>query len=169
MILRKISDIVEKVETFLIVVLVILMIVFSFLQIVFRNLLSISIFWFDDFSRHAVLWVGFLGASVVTAHAKHINIDILSRVFKGKAKRALNVTKYLISSAICVILFMSSIKFIGFEMEGREVSPNLRVPVWYLQAFFPVIFGMMVFRFVLLSIEELFDRTQRKSEDIHVI
>ncbi len=167
--LRKISDVIEKIETFIITILVICMIAFSFLQVVLRNFFSISVFWFDDFSRHAVLWVGFLGASVVTAHAKHINIDILSRMIRGKAKNFINAIKYLISAIICIILTYAATKFIIFEMQGGEKSITLKVPVWYLEIFFPITLALMAFRFIILSIEEITGRRKTKEEEIPTI
>lgn len=169
MILRKISNAIEKVESLIVFTLVICMVLFSFLQVVLRNLFSISVFWFDDFSRHAVLWVGFIAASMVTAHAKHINIDILSRAFKGKMRRILNAVKYFISSIICTILLLASIRFIRYEMEGGEHSLTLKVPIWYLEIFFPITLGLMVFRFIILTIEELTGRREERKEEPHII
>lgn len=169
MILRKISNVIEKIEEIIIFILVMCMILFSFLQIILRNFFSISVFWFDDFSRHAVLWVGFLGASVVTGYAKHINIDILSRAFKGRAKNILNAIKYVISSAICIILTIASIKFLRFEMESGEKSITLKVPIWYLEVFFPITLGMMAFRFLILAIEEISGKTTEIKEEMKIV
>lgn len=164
MILRKISDIIEKLETFLIFILVICMILFSFLQIVLRNFFSVSIFWLDDFSRHAVLWVGLLSASVVTAHGKHINLDLLSRILKGKSRRVVNVIKYLISFIVSLILVYASWRFIQYEMQGGEKSITLKVPVWYLELLFPIAFSLMAFRFILLTVEEITGKAEEKKE-----
>jgi len=153
--LRKVSDLIEKLESFLIFILVTSMVVLSFLQIILRNFFSLSLFWADDFTRHAVLWVGLLAASVATAHAKHINIDVISRFFKGKSKRTLNAIKYLISAVISAFLVYASLKFLVYEMEGGEKSLTLKVPVWYLEALFPVAFSITAFRFVILALEEI--------------
>ena len=172
MILRKISDVIEKVESFLIFLLVISMVLLSFLQIVLRNFFALSLFWADDFTRHAVLWVGLLAMSVATAHAKHINIDVISRFFKGKSKRVLNAFKYLVASGVSVVLTYASVKFIGYEMEGGEESLTLRVPIWYLEILFPVAFSLSAFRFIILALEEITgkrEKVEEKEEDKFII
>jgi len=169
--LRKISDIIEKIESLLIFVLVFLMVIFSFLQIILRNIFAISIFWLDDFVRHSVLWVGFLAASIVTAHGRHINIDLFSRFFKGASKRLLGVIKNIFSLVISVILLYASLKFISYEREGGEVSLTLKVPVWYLELIFPFTFSMMIFRFFILTLQEILGRNfeeEKKEEKFFV-
>jgi TRAP-type C4-dicarboxylate transport system permease small subunit len=94
--LRKISDIIEKLESFIIFLLVGAMVILSFSQIILRNFFALSIFWIDDFTRHAVLWTGFWRHQLSQSMARHINIDLLSRAFKGKSKRVLNIIKKLV-------------------------------------------------------------------------
>jgi TRAP-type C4-dicarboxylate transport system permease small subunit len=162
--LRKISDIIERVESFLIFLLVAAMVLLSFLQIILRNFFALSIFWIDDFTRHAVLWVGFLAASVVTIHARHINIDLLSRAFKGKSKRVLNIIKNLFSAFVSAILLYASLKFISYEKSGGEVSLTLKVPVWYLELIFPFSFSLITFRFIILTLEEILGKSKKEEE-----
>ncbi len=163
MILRKISNIIEKIENFIVFLLVISMIILSFVQIMLRNLFAISIFWIDDLTRHAVIWVGFISMSIVSAYGKHINIDILSRFFRGKSRRGLDVFRYFVSAIISAILVYASIKFVMYEKEGGDVSLTLKIPVWYLELFFPVVFSLTTFRFILLVVETI--RGVRKEEE----
>ncbi len=163
--LRKVSDLIEKIESVIIFLLVLLMVIFSFVQIVLRNFFAISIFWIDDFARHAVLWVGFIAMSVVTSHAKHINIDVLSRFFKGKSKRVMNSFKYLVSAVVSGILVYASITFVQYEKAGGEISQTLKIPVWYLELFFPVVFFLTSVRFVILTIEEIKGKESKEHDD----
>jgi TRAP-type C4-dicarboxylate transport system permease small subunit len=55
-----------RVEKFLIVVMLSMMILVAFLQIVLRNAFSTGISWGDPLVRYLVLWVGFIGASLAT-------------------------------------------------------------------------------------------------------
>jgi len=111
-----------------------------------------------------VLWVGFLAASVVTIHARHINIDLLSRAFKGKSKRFLNIIKNILSAFVSAVLLYASLKFISYEKSGGEVSLTLKVPVWYLQLIFPFSFSLITFRFIILTIEEILGKSKKEDD-----
>ena len=70
-----------RIEEFLLILILSSMVIFSFLQVVFRNIFSEGIPWADIFLRHLVLWIAFIGAALTTRYEKHISIDILSRFF----------------------------------------------------------------------------------------
>ncbi len=74
----------ERLEEILLVSLVVLMVSLGFLQILFRNLISVGIVWIDSLVRHLVLWIALLGASIATRENRHITIDVISgRVSPG--------------------------------------------------------------------------------------
>ena len=87
---QRLNAFVAKIESWILVAIVLLMVTMSFLQIILRAF-SIGILWGDIFLRHLVLWVGFIGASLATREEKHINIDVLSRLLNEKRKVKLPV------------------------------------------------------------------------------
>ena len=58
----------------------VIMIVAGTMQVVLRNFFNTGVEWADILVRSLVLWVGFLGASLATRKAKHINIEIVSKI-----------------------------------------------------------------------------------------
>ena len=76
--LRMLGSFYERLEEVVLVLLVVLMVSLGFLQILFRNLISVGIVWIDPIVRHLVLWVALLGASVATRENRHISIDVLA-------------------------------------------------------------------------------------------
>ena len=100
-ILKNIDSWISKFETVILVVVLSTMVILAFLQVVLRNLFSEGILWGDTFLRHLVLWVGFLGASLATREKKHINIDLFTRFFKGKAKSFIVSIVNLFAAVVC--------------------------------------------------------------------
>src|SRR3989338_2353892 len=83
---RSFSDIISRLENFLLVVFVIFMIGLSFTQVVLRNFFSSGFTWADICLRHIVLWVGFMGASLATRDNRHINVDALTNFLPPRFK-----------------------------------------------------------------------------------
>lgn len=162
-----------RIENFLIVVLLAVMVLMAFLQVIFRNLFSMGILWADIFLRHLVLWVGFIGASLATRESRHINIDILTR-FAPKAKQPyLKMFIDLVSAAICVILARAGYKFLQYEIESGATL-FLDIPAWIFELIIPAGFALIGFRFVLNMIQEAIrifsrDETPDQSPDAGVL
>lgn len=154
---KVISFIDEKlaaVENVLLILILTVMVLMAFLQVVLRNLFSIGILWGDIFLRHLVLWVGFLGASLATREGKHINIDIMSKLFSPAKLRFVKIFIDLVTSAVCFVLARAGYRFLLEEIEaGTKLFRN--VPAWWFQLIIPVGFALIGFRFVLKAMEHI--------------
>lgn len=143
-----------RVEGWLLVVSLLVMVAMTFTQVVLRNLLDQGVLWFDPVVRHLVVWIGFLGAAVATREKKHVNVDALSRYIKGAARHGVNIVVSGFATAVTFFLFLASIQFIKNTMAlGERIHQFF--PSWIAQMVFPYAFGIMALRFLydfLLSI-----------------
>jgi TRAP-type C4-dicarboxylate transport system permease small subunit len=94
----------ERLEEILLVSLVVLMVSLGFLQILFRNLISVGIVWIDSLVRHMVLWIALLGASVATRENRHITIDIISGRVPPAYYSWIQGAIQLFSALVCLLL-----------------------------------------------------------------
>ena len=102
----------ERMEEILLVSLVVLMVSLGFLQILFRNFISVGIVWIDSLVRHLVLWIALLGASIATRENRHIAIDIISgRVSPGHYSRIQGAVQ-LFSALVCLLLVSPTVRFV---------------------------------------------------------
>jgi TRAP-type C4-dicarboxylate transport system permease small subunit len=131
------------------------MIFLAFLQVILRNFFSTSIFWGDVFLRHLVLWIGFIGASLATREGKHINIDVLTKILPEKGKQISHVIINLFAAIVSFFLMHAAINFIKME---ADMGGNLfsGVPTWTAQLIIAIGFGIMMFRFFIRSIENIY-------------
>ncbi|MDP7555471.1 MAG: TRAP transporter small permease [Nitrospinota bacterium] len=142
-----------RIEEFLLILILSSMVIFSFLQVVFRNIFSEGIPWADIFLRHLVLWIAFIGAALTTRYEKHISIDILSRFFNKKLNAFRKILINAISGSICCFLTRASWVFMMDEkMAGSELFSG--VSTWYFLIVLPVTFIIITFRFYLKAISE---------------
>lgn len=156
--LNKLNHWVVRAEEWILFAVVLFMVLLAFLQVILRNVLGTGIIWGDIFLRHLVLWVGFLGASIATRENRHINIDLLKRLLKGRSLRGMQV----LIDAFCVfITFYLSLAGWNFVLQEKEFGGILfsNIPVWYFQIIIPVGFMLMGLRFALSALNTIFKTT----------
>ena len=89
--LQLIDRILTRIEGWLIIAMLSLMVIFTFFQVVLRglythghlswaNTLMGQIDWSEPLVRLLILWITFLGASLLTRDGKHIQIDLFASI-----------------------------------------------------------------------------------------
>jgi len=135
------------------------MIVFSFLQVVLRNLADTSFLWIDPLLRHLVLWVGLLGAMLASRIGRHINVDALGRLLHGPVLRLAQIATNLLAAVVCLFLAYACFKLVRDELEfPREAF--LSISTWQLQLVMPLATLVMSSRFLGHMVDALRGRGQ---------
>ena len=154
------SHLLGQLEEWAIIVLVGLLVVFSILQVILRNFLSTGLIWSDDFLRHGVLWVSFLGAAKATLENKHIRIDLLPRLMPVRGRFVAELVCALFSCLICLTLLWASWGFVQDERLMSDVA-FASMPYWILELVFPFSFALMALRFGFSLINGLLTGPER--------
>ncbi len=142
-------------ETTLLVVLLLGMILLSTAQIVLRNFFDIGFFWSDEILRTLVLWIALAGAVAASRTDKHISISLIETFAGERVKRGVKFLTHVFSAAICGLLTWFSLEFALTSREYGDVVLGA-VPAWLLQMVLPVGFGLICYRYLLLSVSDLF-------------
>jgi TRAP-type C4-dicarboxylate transport system permease small subunit len=145
----------ERLEEVLLVSLIIGMVSLGFLQILFRNLISVGIVWIDSLVRHLVLWIALLGASVATRENRHIAIDIISgRVSPGHYSKVQGTVQFF-SALVCLLLVYPAVRFVQNDyVAGKTLA--FGIPLWLAQAVMPAMMLVMGARFLLQGLKRFF-------------
>ncbi|MBW2064160.1 MAG: TRAP transporter small permease [Deltaproteobacteria bacterium] len=163
--LRKIEKLIAGLERIFIILLLGAMVTFSFLQVVLRTLLTrldlhwasmlmTRVDWMDPFSRLLVLWLTFLGASLVTGEDRHIRIDIMSSILPPKWSPLRRLILSLACMVVLTIMVKSSIGYLLSEMQYSS-EMFLSLPTWVGQLILPLGFSLLLFKFLLQGLEQL--------------
>ena len=163
-ILKLIDKVLVKVEGWLIFGFLSVMVTFTFIQVCLRGLYTHAHFrwanmlmgyldWSEPLVRLLVLWLTFLGASLLTGDNKHVKIDLFSNLLPQK----LRPWRELILAVVCIIVSATMvfvcIGYVKLEMEfGGTVF--LRLPNWIGQLILPLGFAMILFRFLLRAVDQ---------------
>jgi C4-dicarboxylate transporter DctQ subunit len=160
--LARIDTAIARFEGWLLILFLSLMVFLTFLQVFLRSLfiyihmgwandLMGSLDWAEPFVRLLVLWVTFLGASLVTGENKHIKIDLLSQILPLSWRPPLDVLLSLAGALVAALMFKASLFYVSTEMSfGGKLFLN--VPNWIGQLILPAGFLLIGFRFLVRSL-----------------
>jgi len=154
-----------RLEGWLIVLFLWVMVLTSFLQIILRTLYTHAhiqwanyilgqVDWAEPCARLLVLWLTFLGASLVTGENKHIKIDLMSTLLPQKWLPFLELVLSLACVCICALMFKASLDYVRVEMSfGGHLF--LKIPTWVGQLIIPAGFLLILFRFFLRGLGQV--------------
>jgi TRAP-type C4-dicarboxylate transport system permease small subunit len=127
-----------------------------------RNVFASGVFWADELLRHAVVWLGVLGASLATREHKHLSFDILARRLPPWCQLWCTLLINLIAVLVCVLLYAAAWRFIQDE---RAAGTRLAfgMGTWVVQCIFPFGFLTMALRFVLHVLSAILQLARRPS------
>ena len=151
-------------EGLLIVIFLSLMVLFTFCQVLLRGLnlyaqiqwasdLMARVDWTEPFARLLILWITFLGASILTRDRRHIKIDILSPILPTRWQSYRELILSIATSIIMALMFHASIVYIRMEFSFGDTL-FLSIPSWIGQIILPIGFLSIFFRFFLRALEE---------------
>lgn len=163
--LRYIDRALARGEGWLIVIFLSLMVAFTFFQVILRALYTHAhiqwansilghVDWTEAFVRLLVLWITFLGASLITGENKHIKIDLMSTMLPSRWLPFRELLLSLVCVLVSALLLKASIDYVKIEMDfGGNLFLN--VPTWVGELILPLGFLTILFRFLLRGIEQV--------------
>ncbi len=165
--LRSIDKILARVEGWLIVIFLSLMVTLTFFHVILRALYTHAHFkwanvilgqvdWTEPFVRLLVLWITFLGASLLTSDNRHIKIDLMPAILPPQWLPFRELFLSMVCVLISFIMLKASIYYVKIEMEfGGHLF--LELPTWVGQLILPIGFSMILFRFFLRGIDQVLE------------
>jgi len=138
----------HKVENFLLVSVLMIMLLLAVADIALRTITGGSVIWIQPALQVLVLWLGLLGALYASRSQEHIAIDVISRLVGPLGRRICGFVGTAFAAAVCGVVAWFSIDFIQTSIEYEDIAFS-DVPAWPLQIIIPVTFGLMGIRFVV--------------------
>ncbi len=145
--LVRLIRIITWVENGLLITLLALMVSLAGIQILFRNLLDMSILDVDQLLRLLVLWVALLGAVAASREGKHIRVDVITRMFPGRVSAGVQALTDLFTIGVCVLLAWQAVRFIRSETGIKAFGA---LPGWVAELILPVAFALIALRYGLM-------------------
>jgi len=150
-VLPRVVSLVQKVEDYILIGLLLIMITMAVLQIFLRNFFDSGIVWGDSLVRVLVLWIGLVGAMIASRTDNHISIDILSRYLPSEIKRFTSLATHVFTTVVTALMAWFSLEFVRMEM-GANLTAFANVPAWVCESIIPIAFGVISIRYALFSL-----------------
>ncbi|MCD6252875.1 MAG: TRAP transporter small permease [Thermotogae bacterium] len=141
--MKKISDFLEKGINWILFLLLSAMVCFIFTQVFSRFVLNRPLSWTEELSRHLMIWMAFLAASVGYRRGVHLSINLVEERLKGWSKRI-----YQLLLTIPAVVFLGYMTFYGFKLVEKtsvQVASALQYKMSYVYLSIPVSALLMLF------------------------
>jgi len=144
-------------EEFLVVPLVGVMTAVIILQVIFRFILKASLPWSEELARYLMVWLTFVGASIGVKWGSHIGVEALVIVLPKNVQTIVKYLGIILAIIFCVVVFSASLGILQNQIVNRQVSPAMRIPMWWAYAAVPFGTFLMAVRFIqeLLKYKDL--------------
>ncbi|HET6348403.1 MAG TPA: TRAP transporter small permease [Candidatus Krumholzibacteria bacterium] len=145
---RRVFDFLARLEIGLIVLLLASLVTLGTIQIIMRNAMHSGLLWADPFMRHAVLYLGAVGAMIASARMNHITIDVISRMTPARLKPLRRLLVYGATAIAAYLLAIAAGRLVIDERSYGEMA-FLGIKTWVVQLILPVAFTTIAYRTLL--------------------
>lgn len=145
------DKILAKVENTIIVGALLSSVLALMVNIVLRYIFKSGLIWAEEYARFAIVWLTFIGASVVIREGEHLSVGIVVELLKNrKAKVFVEKTGILLALLFSVFLIVFGGQLTVETYKLGQVSPSLQLPMWTVYSAVPMGGLLTSYRFIQL-------------------
>lgn len=150
--MRQVLKVLNNIEKVLVTVSMSLMVIFIFIQVFTRYVMSDALAWTEEASRYLFIWLIFLSIGISFVEKKHISIDIIMDRIPIKAQKVLQQSIYILLMALSVFFLVQGIELVDKMQSFNQKSATLQIPMWIVYASLPVGFLFAFLRLIQASV-----------------
>jgi len=160
---KKTVDYITKVIEYILLALFIVMVAVIFGQVVTRYLFHKSLHWAEELGIYTMIWSCFLGTAIAVRKKAHTRMGFFVGLLSVKKQIIMEIFVNLLCMAwMCVITnYAFKVTAIGL----RNISTGLKIPLGYIYFSLPLSGIIMIFYFIVLSIEQVLNYREIRKED----
>ena len=159
-ILTPVSDVLDKVCSVAIVIMLGLMVIITGAQIVCRTWFT-ALSWSDEVTRYLLIWSTFFGATCVYRHGGNISITFVQNAFPEKVAKVLRSLVH----AICLVLF-AVLFYYGCMYTGKltKTATALPIKMKYVFVCIPISMIIMMYHAFVMMLDEILAKPNAEKE-----
>ncbi|MEC3883993.1 TRAP transporter small permease [Halobacillus sp. HZG1] len=128
----------ERLEEILIVITMALMVLLIFYQVVSRYVFNDSMSWTEELARYVHIWQVWIAASFAVRKGKHIKVEMFKDLLPPLFRKIIDFIALGLWFFVAVTLAYVGSEVILSLIEQGQVSPAMRVPMWWAYLAIPV-------------------------------
>lgn len=148
----------DHLEEVLLVFIFSIMVAVIFIQVVMR-MTGNSLSWSEELGRYCFIWIVYIGISYGVKKQRHIKVDVMLLLLKGKAKTILTIFSNLLFLVFSIAVIYYGSDIAGMLLKFGQKSPALHVPMGIVYMATPVGMGLASIRILqnlFIQIKSLF-------------
>jgi len=135
------------------------MAVVVFLEVIFRYVVHLPLFWTEELARYCLVWVSLLGAAVAFKRGEHIAVGYFREHLPEGPRRFFTWTALLAVAVILAVMTWGGIQLVA--VTRAQTSPALRIPMAIPYLALPFGAGVMLLH-VLTKLKKGLQRGARR-------
>ena len=140
----KAMDIVLKLITILITVLLSIMTVVTVMEVMRRYLLGLSYPWAEELVRFMLVWVTFVGGAAALRSGNLVILDAILVKLSEKKRIILELFTNTVILGFLVFLFFKGVEYAVSPVILKQISPGLGIPMTVPYMAIPLGFALMI-------------------------
>lgn len=146
--MQRASDILHGMTEAVLLIMLSAMAVAVFLQVIFRYVINLPLFWTEEFARYCLVWSSLLGAAVAVKRGQHIAVTFVMERLPPALHRVLSIAALLSIALIMAVILWGGIQLV--MVTRAQISPALRISMSIPYAAVPAGAGIMFFHTIAL-------------------
>ena len=123
-----------------------LMVIVVFVATCVRYLTVMSLPWAEEVARYSMVWIAYIGASLGIKRNAHLGVEAVLLLLQQGTRKYFDYLRYLIIILFNVLIAYYTFQIIQSQISTEQVSPSLRIPIWFAYGAVPVGAVLMAWR-----------------------
>lgn len=147
--LRLLKRIFDNLEEYLLVFAFGSMVVYIFMQILFRYIFNLPLAWSEELARFTFVWLIYLGASLAVKRKRHLRVDAALLLYPKVIRPYVTLLGDLLFLFFAIVIAKETATLIhAITFVRPQVSPAMQIPMGLAYLAVPISFGLMIIRIV---------------------
>ena len=136
----------DNIEEYILLFLFPLMVIVVFVATCVRYLTVMSLPWAEEVARYSMVWIAYIGASLGIKRNAHLGVEAVLLMLPGGLRKYFDYLRYVIIILFNVLIAYYTFQIIQSQISTEQVSPSLRIPMWFAYGAVPVGAILMAWR-----------------------
>lgn len=146
--LDRVSAIVTRIESVLMLVFTTGALVTGIMQIVLRYVLNTGFPWSEGVIIVFTIWAAMIGSSRALRDGIHIRLDVLETILTARIRLFLEVASLVVCAAYGLFVCYAGILYVNFLASAGVLSIEAQIPEWIINLIVPIAMALFAYRSV---------------------
>jgi C4-dicarboxylate transporter DctQ subunit len=128
----------DNIEEYILLILFPLMVIIVFVATCVRYLTVMSLPWAEEVARYSMVWIAYIGASLGIKRNSHLGVEAVLLLLPKGSRIYFDYLRYLIIILFNVLIAYYTFQIVQSQISTEQVSPSLRIPMWFAYGAIPV-------------------------------